>query len=1100
MFRSPHCFSLLLLSFIATCAQAQQPNIVFIISDDAGYADWGFMDSYTQSVNPGQATSPVPTPNLDRLRDRGVLFTDAYTAAVCSPSRAAIITGSYQQRIGYEYNIKNLTDPTTNFEGLRSEDITIFERMGARGYTTGAIGKWHVGGIPDIVEGGVITKPGNRPPRQGVDEFFGILRGSRNYSVGPTAGDETRALREMSLDANGLEINTDIEAMHSGEYVTNTFGQGAVDFIDRHYADDDPFFLYVSFTAPHGPIGPSPDRNEPGISSDYGSMVFTMDKEIGRIMDKVSDPAGDGSVDLTAETLFIFINDNGGASGIGTRNMPLRNWKGSVYEGGIRVPMIFAGAGVTATPGAVYSEPVHSIDILATCHELAGGATLTEIDGVNLLPFINGAGAGAPHDAIVVRSEAKYGIRMGDWKLTRNSRGATPQLFDLSAAIDEADASDVAATNPDTVSQMQQILTEHEVGFDKPRFPGLNGSQDSINRNDHFILAPVPPVGGTFTADQVLVSPTVLNGGFEDPAIGGGVDADRNSFAEADFWINIGTGAQTDVLARSNLTRSSPQNAVISDGSGRVPALDTGHTITAGESFRVRYWWRDASNWNDASDQVGFTFYTTSNNAIDGVVTSSQQFLSGTSSANSTYQQAEAIFTPEAGDSGKRLFVSFVGVDGNGNTGGFVRVDDITIERGTLSNDGGGDAELRWSDASVWTDADTGQGDTLLDLDSFPGAVLEFPVSNGFSYTVSNDMTRPTGLEFMLNKILLSGTATEAGSATIDGNTLLFTPSLEDAPATIENNAVGADFSFLIETPIMPWRGLVISGDGTAVLKVSGSISDHDVAHPGSLTKRGDSALTISGQHSYTGNTTVEAGMLELDTAALDGTDLVEVANGATLTGNGSIAGNLNIAGDLRIDLDAVDRIDVAGIMDLAGASLTLSGTPQAGSQAIASYTALNGSFSSISGLPAGYELDLTHSGGTQIALVQTGNPYTNWAENTSGLSGADAAFDADPNQDGVPNGIAFFLGAPDAQANARDLLPSVTTSANSALFVFSRAAAASGHSFAIRYSSDLDAWTTAIDEADGVSIVIDNGEITGTFPTSLANGERLYLQLSVSE
>ena len=597
---------LLALLVILPQLRAQQPNIVFIISDDAGFADWGFMDPYTQSVNPGQSPSPVPTPNLDRLRDRGVLFTNAYTAAVCSPSRAAIFTGSYQQRIGYEYNIKNLTDPTNNFEGLRPEVITIFERMGARGYTTGAIGKWHVGGIPDIVEGGVVTKPGNRPPRQGVDEFYGILRGSRNYSVGAHVGDVTRALREMSLDADGLEVNNELEAAHAGEYVTNTFGQGAVDFIDRHYADEDPFFLYVSFTAPHAPIGPSPDRNAPGISSDYGSMVFTMDKEIGRIMDKIADPAGDGSIDLTEDTLFIFMNDNGGANGIGTRNTPLRNWKGSTYEGGIRVPMIFAGAGVTATPGSIYSEPVHAIDILATCHELGGGAPLGEIDGVNLLPFINGTNAGSPHEVIVVRSEGKYGIRMGDWKLVRNSGSGIPELYDLSTAVDENAAANVAAANPQIVEQMLEILTEHELVWDKPRFPGLSGSLDSVNRNDHFILAPTAPVGGTFTPDLVLVSPTVRNGGFESPAIGAGVDADRNSFAEADFWTNIGTGSQADVIARLNLNRSSPQNAVIPETAGRVPALDTGHTLAAGEIFRARYWWRDASNWNDASDQVGF--------------------------------------------------------------------------------------------------------------------------------------------------------------------------------------------------------------------------------------------------------------------------------------------------------------------------------------------------------------------------------------------------------------------------------------------------------------------------------------------------------------
>ena len=355
------CFFLPLLLVLPLCAQ--KPNVVVIISDDAGYSDWGFMDDYLQTLNPGQPKSTVPTPNLDALRKRGTLLTNAYTAAVCSPSRAAIVTGSYQQRIGYEYNINNLTG-ANDVDGLSSDAVTIFDRMKSEGYTTGVVGKWHLGARAND------SGDGNRPEHQGVDEFFGIWKGSRNYTIGAVGGSGT--LREtFASPFTDTVLETTPPWNTTNKYVTNAFGIGAVNFIERHYADPDPFFLYVSFTAPHSPIGPSPDINDPRLSSltgkrkDYASMVLTMDREIGNILNTLDDPAKDGSVSLTDNTLVIFINDNGGANNIGADNTPLRNFKGSIFEGGTRVPMIIAGAGLPAN--STYHSPIHSIDILPTC-------------------------------------------------------------------------------------------------------------------------------------------------------------------------------------------------------------------------------------------------------------------------------------------------------------------------------------------------------------------------------------------------------------------------------------------------------------------------------------------------------------------------------------------------------------------------------------------------------------------------------------------------------------------------------------------------------------------------------------------------------------
>ena len=219
------------------------------------------------------------------------------------------MTGSYQQRIGYEYNINNLTGANA-VDGLDPGTTTIFHHLKAEGYTTGAIGKWHLGARAN--DSGL----GNRPENMMVDEFLGIWKGSRNYTVGGVTG--TGTLREtIRQPFRDTVLETTAPWNTTYKYVTSAFGRGAIDFIDRYHADAKPFFLYVAFTAPHGPIGDSPDIDDPRIASlsgkrkQYASMVLTMDKEIGNILDKIDDPVGDGSVSLTDNTLVIFINDNG---------------------------------------------------------------------------------------------------------------------------------------------------------------------------------------------------------------------------------------------------------------------------------------------------------------------------------------------------------------------------------------------------------------------------------------------------------------------------------------------------------------------------------------------------------------------------------------------------------------------------------------------------------------------------------------------------------------------------------------------------------------------------------------------------------------------
>ena len=706
------CFFLSLLLVLPLCAQ--KPNVVVIISDDAGYSDWGFMDDYLQTLNPGQPKSTVPTPNLDALRKRGTLLTNAYTAAVCSPSRAAIVTGSYQQRIGYEYNINNLTG-ANDVDGLSSDAVTIFDRMKSEGYTTGVVGKWHLGARAND------SGDGNRPEQQGVDEFFGIWKGSRNYTIGAVGGSGT--LREtFASPFTDTVLETTPPWNTTNKYVTNAFGIGAVNFIERHYADPDPFFLYVSFTAPHSPIGPSPDINDPRLSSltgkrkDYASMVLTMDREIGNILNTLDDPAKDGSVSLTDNTLVIFINDNGGANNIGADNTPLRNFKGSIFEGGTRVPMIIAGAGLPAN--STYHSHIHSIDILPTCLEAAGGSPPAEIDGISLLPYLDSTIPGIPHEVITIRNDTKVSVRKGDWKLAKNASNSPFLLFNLSE--DPKESTDLAEINPEIVADLLNAFTTFETTIDKPRHAGLNNAPSSINLNNAFVLAPQTTPTGTFISDLTLVGGDLRNGNFN-----AGGDGSVQTYAETPSWENIGTGTLSENFTNTSLSANGSRNAIIAESNARAAGLDTGHTLSTGEIFRVTFQWRDASNWNDSSDLVAITLFTTSNDRINGPRNNIQRLVSRTSVNNSAYQTENFLFNPIiASEEGRRLFIE-VNAAQTGN--GFARLDDFKLQRGIL---GQGDqpspsAFLNWSKDSAWIDPQTNSPDTLLSTDSFPGCILE---------------------------------------------------------------------------------------------------------------------------------------------------------------------------------------------------------------------------------------------------------------------------------------------------------------------------------------------------------------------------------------
>ena len=832
----------------AGSAEAQS-NVIVIISDDAGYADFGFMNGLSGE------TSVVPTPNLDALAARGVTFSNAYTAMVCSPSRAAITTGGYQQRVGYEYNINNLTSATGPFEGLPTATETIWERMQPLGHTTGAVGKWHIGSIADSSP----TEFGNRPERQGVDEFYGLWRGSRSYNVGGQTN-ETRVLRETFVDEFGNVTDTVVESVHNGEYITNTFGDNGVNFIRDHAGDTEPFFLYQAFTAPHGPIGASPDINDPSIAGLSGgrknvaSMMLTMDKEIGRMMDALEDPNNDGNTSdsILDDTLIVFINDNGGVGSGNHDNGQFRDFKGTPYEGGIRVPMIIAGAGVDASAeGTVYNEIVHSIDILPTAVAAGGGNVEGQagIDGKNLLPYINGTNTASPHDSIVVRLGDEVGVRKGDWKLVKNGTNASFELYDL--ATDISETTNVAGANPAVVADLQNELTEKEVVFDKPRFAELNSGQGTVNIFDHFVLR--PDVGGSVPGANV-----VANSGFENGQV---IDAStRHTFEELDDWSNNGVLTSPDkdeVAARDDNAFAGSYRGLLAGD--RTPYQVTGHTIALGEAFTLSLATSGQfSQWDVGADSIDAQlFYLDGGNNV--VVLETINIVPTGSWAVTSHDFAAIN---DAGAVGRQLGIRFDSLGGNSE---FAGLDEIMLGLTSSSPT----LALNWSAGSAWFEGGTSNVETMFTSDAFAGAVLEFPTMDASSYVATNDMTRMSGLDFMLNKMILSGSfgGSENQSGTLDGNDLLFTNDLSGVGPQIvisaDNSGTGGggglsvqsdpEFIYAIDMNLVLYDDLTITGVGDVAVTINGDIRDYSDAR--GLTKSGASGVTLAGNNTYSGDT-----------------------------------------------------------------------------------------------------------------------------------------------------------------------------------------------------------------------------------------------------
>jgi len=388
----------------------RKPNIVLILTDDHGYADLS-----CQGV-----VSDVRTPNIDALASAGVRMTAGYvTAPQCAPTRAALLVGRYQNRFGIESN----QSKTEGFE----RQVTVVERLRESGYATGLVGKWHLG------------RPGKIRER-GFDDFLMYPGTTANFDLG---GKDTGGSYEPPR-----------------KFHVDNMTAGARAFIGRHH--DEPFFLLLSYQAPHVPLN-APSRyfaRFPGVDSwrrrQALAMLSAVDDGVGRVMDSLQDYG------VRENTAIFFVSDHGAPLLMhksdegrkdkgwnGSLNDPFSGEKGMLSEGGVRVPFIVSWSGGLAG-GRVFESPVSSLDIAATSLALAGLEPDARADGVDLLPFLRDKERGDPHSILFWRFGVQAAVREGDWKYIR--AGEREYLFDL--AEDETESENRAAAEPELAAAL----------------------------------------------------------------------------------------------------------------------------------------------------------------------------------------------------------------------------------------------------------------------------------------------------------------------------------------------------------------------------------------------------------------------------------------------------------------------------------------------------------------------------------------------------------------------------------------------------------------------------------------------------------------------
>ena len=432
----------------------KKPNLLFIMADDLGWMDLAC-----------QGNPLVETPNLDRLAKQGMRFTDAYAAApVCSPTRCAVLTGQAPARIGLTTHLPGRffpkdgrPQPAELVPQLNGEHVTIAERMKEAGYASAFLGKWHV--APSSGKGGKVDHAVS-PSGQGFD----INVGGTSYGGPPSFFSPYR--------------NAELEDGPKGEYLPDRLVEETIDFIDANKGK--PWMAHLWFYTVHWPMqAPEPllrkyaDRKGPGLNDTrYGAMIEAMDLAIGRLLSVLEKKRND------KDTLVIFTSDNGGFAGVSDCR-PLRESKGHLYEGGIRVPLIVRWPGEVPA-GTLCREPVISMDFYPPFLQLAGLKPAGKpIDGESLLPLIRQTGElrrkalyfHFPNYAWHMGNRLAGAVRQGRWKLIRNYDDGSLELYDLGKDLGEK--KNLAQAHPETAARLDAGLSRwlKETGAPMPRPP-----------------------------------------------------------------------------------------------------------------------------------------------------------------------------------------------------------------------------------------------------------------------------------------------------------------------------------------------------------------------------------------------------------------------------------------------------------------------------------------------------------------------------------------------------------------------------------------------------------------------------------------------------
>ncbi|MGQ9575591.1 MAG: arylsulfatase [Thermoguttaceae bacterium] len=428
----------------AFCADpARVPNIVFILADDLGYGDLG---CYGQKV--------IQTPNLDRMAAEGMRFTDCYAGStVCAPSRCVLMTGLHTGHARVRGNAQVPLEP---------EDVTVAEVLKSAGYTTGIIGKW---GLGEAGSTGV-------PNQQGFDFWFGYLNQTHAHNYYPEFlwrnAQQVRLDNVVPRETGGRAPGMAGVATKRVQYSHDLFAQEALEFLQRHR--DQPFFLYLAFTIPHanneaGPkgmevpdYGPYADKDWPEPEKGRAAMITRMDADVGRLFAKLKD------LGIDETTIVFFSSDNGPHKEGGSdpayfrSSGPLRGFKRSLHDGGIRVPMLVRWPRHVKA-GTVNSLPWAFWDFLPTAAELAGVRPPDRLDGISIVPTLLGRGHQHEHEFLYWEFHeggSQQAVRTGPWKAVR-PWGGPIQLYDLRTDLGESQ--DVAAAHPEVVARIEAYLS-----------------------------------------------------------------------------------------------------------------------------------------------------------------------------------------------------------------------------------------------------------------------------------------------------------------------------------------------------------------------------------------------------------------------------------------------------------------------------------------------------------------------------------------------------------------------------------------------------------------------------------------------------------------